>query len=241
MFVVQIEAYVYTVYTYNTSMESEDDELIRGLNARSMHYSDDELANDDRDDDNDNNIDDDSSSDNNNSNNNDTLIVNSVYNLIKLIDSGSDSGSQQPLDYNGYKVKTKQLLEQLLVKLEEDVDYQHHLEVQIETLENSVATKDASMKRLSQQAIEAIEDCKLQAEEMATEMMTKIASEVGRRKKVEKVVMTLQRENVRLKGQMVRTNSSIELERLKLQRKAELLSLCNMGEKILSSVMDTVV
>lgn len=102
-------------------------------------------------------------------------------------------------DFPSYKAKTKKLLEHLLSKLEEDVDYQRSLESQIEDLEISVMVKDRDMQRLSEQAREAIDDCKLQAEEMSEDMLGKIATEVNQRISVERLLVRLQLENSKLK------------------------------------------
>lgn len=104
-------------------------------------------------------------------------IVYNVHSLIGLYGKGGLSGSgtgnksNEEDDLVTYKCKTKALLEQLLIKLEEDVEEKRLLEEQIELLENDLKSKDYHLAR-----------------------------ELRQRHEVENVVKRLQRENARLQS-----------------------------------------
>ena len=120
-------------------------------------------------------------------------IVTSIQSLM------STDKVDEEEDFASYKARMKELLEQLLLKLEEDVDYQKNLEMQIDDLERDLRTKDKVIEKLAHQAKEAIDNCKLQTEEMADEMLAKLAGEVDSRSALEKLVLRLEAENARLR------------------------------------------
>jgi DNA-directed RNA polymerase subunit L len=124
-------------------------------------------------------------------------------------------------DFPAYKARMKDLLEQLLLKLEEDVDYQKNLEAQIEDLEQDMKSRDMDVgkmifhnndsalphlldihaERITRQAKQAIEECKQQASEMADEMMNKMHTEIEKSNGYKQVILHLQKENAKLKVQ----------------------------------------
>jgi ElaB/YqjD/DUF883 family membrane-anchored ribosome-binding protein len=130
--------------------------------------------------------------------------------LTELIDDitalMTEDHSETSDDFAAYRVKTKKLLGQLVVKLEEESTYQQELEDQIDELANELAKKDNAIAVLSQQAKDAIDDCKFQAEEIAEEMLSKIAAEVNQRMDVERLLRRLQSENARLQVRRIESN-----------------------------------
>ena len=94
--------------------------------------------------------------------------------LDQLIMEVISSSSQQDGDFNAYRHRVKILLESLVVKFDQDIDYQRDLEEQIDSLEVENMGKDNCIKRLSRDAKEAIDECKSKADEMADKMMTTV-------------------------------------------------------------------
>lgn len=86
----------------------------------------------------------------------------------------SSSSSEHAGDYGAYRHKVKVLLENLVLKFDQDIDYQRDLEERIETLEIENMGKDHCIKRLSTDAKEAIDECKCEADEMAEKMMSTV-------------------------------------------------------------------
>ena len=123
----------------------------------------------------------------------DAQIMSSIQDLM------SKKSKDEEEDFATYKARMKDLLEQLLLKLEEDVDYQKNLELQIEDLERDLKAKDYDIERLSRQAKDAIDDCKSQANEMAQEMISKLNLEMERNAQYKSLLIQLQSENFRLK------------------------------------------
>ena len=85
-----------------------------------------------------------------------------------------NSLTQQEGDFGAFKYKVKVLLDNLLVKFDQDVHYQRDLEEQIDNLEVENMGKDKCIKRLSRDAKEAIYECRSEADEMADKMMTTV-------------------------------------------------------------------
>lgn len=126
----------------------------------------------------------------------DAQIMSSIQDLM------SKKSKDEEEDFATYKARMKDLLEQLLLKLEEDVDYQKNLELQIEDLERDLKAKDYDIERLSRQAKDAIDDCKSQANEMAQEMISKLNLEMERNAQYKSLLIQLQSENFRLKSDL---------------------------------------
>jgi hypothetical protein len=89
--------------------------------------------------------------------------------IIGLLNS-----SQQECDFGAYKHKVKVLLENLVHKFDQDIDYQRDLEEQIDRLEVENMAKDKCIKRLSRDAKEAINECRCEADDMAEKMMSTV-------------------------------------------------------------------
>jgi hypothetical protein len=89
-------------------------------------------------------------------------------------------------------------MEQLLLKLEEDQDYIYSMAHKIKSLEDDCTQKDLEIEKMSSDMQEALTECRMEAEEMAEDMLTKIASEVRQRHDTEKVVFRLEAECSRL-------------------------------------------
>jgi hypothetical protein len=161
----------------------EDEFENKNINSDDDDDDDDDFSEDNNDNDDDNN--DDSSSINN------ELIINTLSSYV------SENGSHDE-DLPTYKAKMKILLEQLMIKLEEDVDYQKNLEHQIDEFEKELNEKNLIIEKLTKQANDSIEECKAQTDELADTMMIKIKTERERRKALEKVVVRIQNDNARL-------------------------------------------
>lgn len=86
----------------------------------------------------------------------------------------NSSSTEHTGDYGAYRRKVEVLLENLVLKFDQDIDYQRDLEEQIDTLEIENMGKDHCIKRLSTDAKEAIDECKSDADEMAEKMMSTV-------------------------------------------------------------------
>ena len=126
---------------------------------------------------------------------NDNQIIQSILSLIAL--SSSDNPE---VDITEYKKQIKALLEQLLTKFEDDLEYQSTLEEQVKTLEAVVAARDREMRQLSDRTINDIEECKQQTEEMNSQMMGVVSAEVSKRVGLEQVLCRMQTENFKLRN-----------------------------------------
>lgn len=118
---------------------------------------------------------------------NNEIIINTLSQFV------SDENNADE-DLPSYKAKMKVLLEQLMLKLEEDVDYQRNLEVQIDDLEKEVARKDFLLDQLRLQVKDATESNKVQMESFADDLMEKVKIERSRRHGLEKIILRLQNE-----------------------------------------------
>ena len=116
-------------------------------------------------------------------------ILQAVQELLVLQQSGGQESAEQVAKD---KKMTKDLLERLLGKLESDQEIQRTLEDQIYTLEAGMKGKDQVIESFAEQAREAMDECKWQAESMAEDLMTKIELEVSHRSDLEHLVRRLQ-------------------------------------------------
>jgi hypothetical protein len=116
-------------------------------------------------------------------------ILQAVQELLELQQSGGQESAEQVAKD---KKMTKDLFERLLGKLESDQEIQRTLEYQIYTLEAGMKDKDQVIESFAEQAKEAMDECKGQAESMAEDLMTKIELEVSHRSDLEHLVRRLQ-------------------------------------------------
>lgn len=105
-------------------------------------------------------------------------------------------------DLPTYKAKMKILLEQLMLKLEEDVDYQKNLESQIDELEKELLLKEQLIESLSSDTHSPhghnSSHHKDSFHELNEEWHAKVAQEKNKRVSLEKIVLRLQNENAKL-------------------------------------------
>ena len=91
------------------------------------------------------------------------------------------------------------MMEEVELKLLDGLKYSRGLESDIENLREELHSRSVQMERLSFDAQEAIDDCKLQAESLCQEMISKVTSEFRNRKDTEKLLYKLKDQNERLK------------------------------------------
>ena len=102
-------------------------------------------------------------------------------------------------DIDAYKINTRKLFEQLLIKLEENSDHIYSLEHRVKFLEQECEDKDLDIEKMSISMQEAVNDCRQEAEDMVGELMSKVSMEVNRRLEIEGLVRRLQAQNAKLK------------------------------------------
>jgi|LauGreSBDMM110SN_4_FD.fasta_scaffold186601_1 hypothetical protein len=146
---------------------------------------------------------------------NDKEIIDGINELMQLskisIDPVIDGSASNPTHLSSkdtrnelreYKLKTKQLLEKLLLKLQYNNETIHELEENIDELETELLIKESSLKKISQQAISAIEECKCEAQDIYEEMTKKYNIEVKKRESIEKVLRQFQVDNSMVRAQL---------------------------------------
>lgn len=102
-------------------------------------------------------------------------------------------------DIATYKQNTRNLFEQLLYKLEENNDQIYSLHHRVKYLEQECESKDIHIEKITIAMQEAVDDCRIEAEELVEDMSRKVASEVTQRHEVERIVCRLQVENSNLR------------------------------------------
>ena len=108
-------------------------------------------------------------------------------------------GTEGVEDFATYKINTRKLFEQLLLKLEENSDHIYSLEHRVKFLEQECEDKDMDIERLTLSMQDAVNECRQDAEEMVNELMGKVSMEVNQRHEVEGLLRRLQSENAKLK------------------------------------------
>jgi hypothetical protein len=88
--------------------------------------------------------------------------------ILDVISNSTD------IDFVLYREKVKGLLENVMIKFDQDVEYQRDLEEQIDSLETENLSKDKCIKRLSRDAKAAIDECKCEADGMAEKMISTV-------------------------------------------------------------------
>lgn len=109
------------------------------------------------------------------------------------------------------------LIQQLLIKLEQDEDNvfalthkiksleeEHEedcylLKQKVKYLEQELANKEIEYERLTVDLSDALAECRNEADEMADEMLCKLSAEIRQRQEIQRVVYNLQMETDRLK------------------------------------------
>ena len=107
--------------------------------------------------------------------------------------------SQECGDISSYKKNTRELFEQLLLKLEENNDQIYSLHHRIKYLEQECGSKDIHIEKITIAMQEAVDDCRVEAEELVEEMSKKVSAEVFQRQETERIICRLQVENSQLK------------------------------------------
>jgi hypothetical protein len=78
------------------------------------------------------------------------------------------------VDFIGYEERVRFLIENLIIKFDQDLEYQRDLEVQIDNLEVENIGLDECIRRLSKDAMEAIDECRSEADGMAEKMISTV-------------------------------------------------------------------
>ena len=92
--------------------------------------------------------------------------------LQKLVfDVINSSPCRTEVDFIGYEERVRFLMENLIIKFDQDLEYQRDLEEQVDNLEIENMGLDKCIRRLSKDAKEAIDECKFEADGMAQKMI----------------------------------------------------------------------
>ena len=94
------------------------------------------------------------------------IHINLSLNFKQILDD------DEPIkDLVEYKIMIKTSINNILIKLENDAEYRQSLEDDLENLEIEYNKKCFEVDRISNEAQEAINDCKNEADEMSEAMM----------------------------------------------------------------------
>ena len=113
--------------------------------------------------------------------------------MLEEIEKNSSS------DIGAYKAGTRNLMEHLLLKLEENNEQMYALEHRVKYLEQECDSKDIQIEKITSAMQDAVDDCRVEAEEIVEEMVRKVSVEAEQRRDAELVICRLQAENSRLK------------------------------------------
>jgi hypothetical protein len=97
-----------------------------------------------------------------------------IMTIDQLIMDFMCSTAQQDEDIISYKLNVKVLLENLIIKYDQDIEYQRDLEEQVDNLEIENIDQDKCIARISSDAKNAIDECKCGANDMAEKMMSTV-------------------------------------------------------------------
>ncbi|CAE7312671.1 unnamed protein product [Symbiodinium microadriaticum] len=100
---------------------------------------------------------------------------------------------------SAYKAGIRHFIEQMLLKFEENNDQIYALEHRVKYLEQECDIKDSHIEKITSAMQDAVDDCRLEAEEMLEEMGQKVSVEIEQRRDAELIILRLQAENCRLK------------------------------------------
>lgn len=99
---------------------------------------------------------------------NNVTLQNLVFDVLH------SSPCRTEVDFIGYEERVRFLMENLIIKFDQDLEYQRDLEEQIDNLEAENVGLDKCIRRLSQDAMEAIDECRSEADEMAEKMISTV-------------------------------------------------------------------
>jgi hypothetical protein len=97
-----------------------------------------------------------------------------IMTIDQLIMDFMSSSSQQDGDIISYKLNVKALLENVIIKYDQDIEYQRDLEEQVDNLEVENINQDKCITKLSGDAKNAIDECKSGADSMAEKMLSTV-------------------------------------------------------------------
>lgn len=119
---------------------------------------------------------------------------------IEILDAVSKLMSTEMTSHNqAYIVQTKRLLEQLLLKLDDNRAYEKHLEDKIKTYELESRAKDLQFTKFTQYLEDAIEKSKLESEEKFHDLLISLDYERKNKLHLENLITDLQLKNNKLK------------------------------------------
>lgn len=114
------------------------------------------------------------------------------------------------LDIAEYKARSRKLIEALIADMEENSDQLFALEHRVKYLEQECDSKDIQIEKITSAMQDAVDDCRVEAEEMVEEMVRKVSAEVDLRRDSEIIILRLQSENSRLKVTTICSNESLD-------------------------------
>jgi hypothetical protein len=99
---------------------------------------------------------------------NNVTLQNLVFDVLH------SSPCRTEVDFIGYEERVRFLMENLIIKFDQDLEYQRDLEEQIDNLEVENIGLDKCIRRLSKDATEAIDECRSEADGMAEKMISTV-------------------------------------------------------------------
>ena len=99
---------------------------------------------------------------------NNVTLQNLVFDVLH------SSPCRTEVDFIGYEERVRFLMENLIIKFDQDLEYQRDLEEQIDNLEVENIGLDKCIRRLSKDAMEAIDECRSEADGMAEKMISTV-------------------------------------------------------------------
>lgn len=122
---------------------------------------------------------------------NDAIDTTIMQSINQLLDASTKNTNVQE-DYHNYKIQTKKLLEQLLIKLEENSIYERSLK---ETIRNLETQNQAKLTNLSEYLESIIDKTKIEADERYMTLLNRYEIEQNDRIALERTIFSLTKEN----------------------------------------------